>query len=249
MCIRDSPQDECGVIGIYAPGEDVSKLVYFGMYALQHRGQESAGMAVSDGRRTMVFKDMGLVSQVFDEATLNSLAGHLAIGHTRYSTTGSSVWDNAQPTFRSMPDGGGLALAHNGNLTNADELEQLIAQRNPEGTVPHKERMDSSNDTSLVTALMATYDGSVEQVAAQVLPKLRGAFSLVLMDDNTLYAARDPQGIRPLVLGRLQNGWVVASETAAIDIVGGTFVREIEPGEMVTIDEACLLYTSDAADE
>ncbi|MBS5253857.1 MAG: amidophosphoribosyltransferase [Cutibacterium granulosum] len=234
------PQDECGVIGIYAPGEDVSKLVYFGMYALQHRGQESAGMAVSDGRRTMVFKDMGLVSQVFDEATLNSLAGHLAIGHTRYSTTGSSVWDNAQPTFRSMPDGGGLALAHNGNLTNADELEQLIAQRNPEGTVPHKERMDSSNDTSLVTALMATYDGSVEQVAAQVLPRLRGAFSLVLMDDNTLYAARDPQGIRPLVLGRLQNGWVVASETAAIDIVGGTFVREIEPGEMVTIDEAGL---------
>lgn len=131
------PQDACGVIGIYAPGEDVSKLTYFGMYALQHRGQESAGMAVSDGRRTMVFKDMGLVSQVFDEATLNSLVGHLAIGHTRYSTTGSSVWDNAQPTFRSRPGGGGLALAHNGNLTNAEELEALIAARDPGHEVPH----------------------------------------------------------------------------------------------------------------
>lgn len=234
------PQDACGVIGIYAPGEDVSKLTYFGMYALQHRGQESAGMAVSDGRRTMVFKDMGLVSQVFDEATLNSLVGHLAIGHTRYSTTGSSVWDNAQPTFRSRPGGGGLALAHNGNLTNAEELEALIAARDPGHEVPHKDRMDSSNDTSLVTALMTTYDEPVEKLAMTVLPLLKGAFSLVFMDDTTLYAARDPQGIRPLVLGRLHSGWVVASETAAIDIVGGTFVREIEPGEMVTIDAAGL---------
>lgn len=237
------PQDECGVIGIYAPGEEVSKLTYFGMYALQHRGQESAGMAVADGRRIMVFKDMGLVSQVFDETTLDSLRGHMAVGHTRYSTTGASVWDNAQPTFRSRHGGGGLALAHNGNLTNTDELEALVARRAPETKVPHKDRMDSSNDTSLVTALMTTYDGDLEEVAAQVLPELRGAFSLVFMDDQTLCAARDPQGIRPLVLGRLPDGWVVASETAAIDIVGGTFVREIEPGEMVAIDAAGLRST------
>ncbi|NKN51267.1 amidophosphoribosyltransferase, partial [Clostridioides difficile] len=146
------PQDACGVIGIYAPGEEVSKLTYFGMYALQHRGQESAGMAVSDGRHMMVFKDMGLVSQVFDEATLNSLQGHMAVGHTRYSTTGASIWDNAQPTFRSRQGGDGLALAHNGNLTNTGALEALIAERAPDTEVPHKDRMDSSSDTSLVTA-------------------------------------------------------------------------------------------------
>lgn len=237
------PQDACGVIGIYSPGEEVAKLTYFGMYALQHRGQESAGMAVSDASRIMVFKDMGLVSQVFDEATLNALRGGLAIGHTRYSTTGSSVWDNAQPTFRSRPGGGGLALAHNGNLTNSEELEALIAERDPDAVVPHKDRMDSTSDTTLVTALMATYEGSIDDVARQVLPRLRGAFSLVFMDETTLCAARDPQGIRPLVLGRLQGGWVVASETAAIDIVGATFVREIEPGEMVTISAAGLHAT------
>ncbi|GAE76661.1 amidophosphoribosyltransferase [Cutibacterium acnes JCM 18918] len=165
-------------------------------------------MAVSDGRHMMVFKDMGLVSQVFDEATLNSLQGHMAVGHTRYSTTGASIWDNAQPTFRSRQGGDGLALAHNGNLTNTGALEALIAERAPDTEVPHKDRMDSSNDTSLVTALMTTYDGTLEEVAAQVLPHLQGAFSLVFMDDHTLCAARDPQGIRPLVLGRyLVVGW------------------------------------------
>lgn len=234
------PQDACGVIGIYAPGEEVAKLTYFGMYALQHRGQESAGMAVSDGHRTMVFKDMGLVSQVFDEATLNTLRGSLSIGHTRYSTAGSSVWDNAQPTFRSRPGGGGLALAHNGNLTNSEELEDLIASRDPHAAVPHKERMDSTSDTTLMTALMATYDAPIDGIAMKVMPLLKGAFSVVFMDDTTLCAARDPQGIRPLVLGRLPTGWVVASETAAIDIVGATFVREIEPGELVTINSAGL---------
>ncbi|AZZ38801.1 amidophosphoribosyltransferase [Acidipropionibacterium jensenii] len=234
------PQDACGVIGVYAPGEEVATLVYFGMYALQHRGQESAGMAVSDGRRTMVFKDMGLVSQVFDGPTLDTLKGSLAIGHTRYSTTGSSVWDNAQPTFRSRPGGGGLALAHNGNLTNSEELEELIRARDPEASVPHKERMDSTSDTALMSALMATYEGPIDEIAMKVLPVLKGAFSIVFMDDTMLCAARDPQGIRPLVLGRLETGWVVASETAAIDIVGGTFVREVEPGELITISAAGL---------
>ena len=233
------PQDHCGVFGVFAPGEEVAKLSFFGMYALQHRGQESAGVAVSNGERIMVFKDMGLVSQVFDEATLNSLKGHLAIAHTRYSTTGASVWNNAQPTFRHNARGG-IALAHNGNLTNTEQLEALLASRDAEADVPRKVTMDSTNDTSLVTALMATYDLPLEQTAAEVLPHLKGAFCLVIMNEHTLVAARDPQGIRPLVLGRLEAGWVVASETAALDIVGATLVREIEPGEMVAIDAAGL---------
>ena len=242
---EDRPQDECGVFGVFAPGEDVARLTYYGLFALQHRGQESAGIAVSDGSQIMVFKDMGLVSQVFDEATLNSLTGHMAVGHTRYSTTGSSVWRNAQPTFASTPRGS-LALAHNGNLTNTDELEDLLAQRlgrAAKGQVPHKEEMDSSNDTHLVSALMALDDEPLEDVARNLLPRLVGAFSLVFINENTLFAARDPQGVRPLVLGRLDNGWVVASETAAIDIVGGTFVREVEPGEMLRIDESGLHST------
>lgn len=232
------PQDECGVFGVWAPAEDVAQLTYFGLFALQHRGQESAGIAVSNGSRIMVFKDMGLVSQVFDEATLSSLPGKLAIGHTRYSTTGASVWQNAQPTFRSLKDGTGLALAHNGNLTNTSELETWLNELSPSQSVPSKTTMDSSNDTSLVTAIMTAFDSlDLEAVAMQVLPRLRGAFSLTFMTENSLFAARDPQGIRPLVLGRLQGGWVVASETAALDIVGASFVREIEPGEFVAVDE------------
>jgi amidophosphoribosyltransferase len=236
------PQDECGVFGVWAPDEDVAQLTYFGLFALQHRGQESAGMAVSTGERIMVFKDMGLVAQVFDESTLKSLPGRMAVGHTRYATTGASVWQNAQPTFRSFDDGTGLALAHNGNVTNTHELEAWLAERAPEATVPSKKRsMDSTNDTSLVSALMVSFgDRSLEDVSMEVLPRIRGAFSFVYMTESTLYAARDPQGFRPLVLGRLQAGWVVASETAALDIVGASFVREIEPGEFVAIDGAGL---------
>lgn len=230
------PRDACGVFGVFAPGEEVAKLTYFGLFALQHRGQESAGIAVSDGDRIMVFKDMGLVSQVFDEPTLNSLTGHLAIGHTRYSTTGSSEWSNAQPTFRAT-SGGGLALAHNGNLTNTAELELLLAERAAGETVPPKKRMDSTSDTALVAALLSTYAGAgLKKAALQLLPRLAGAFSFVFMNEQSLYAARDRYGIRPLVLGRLERGWVVASETAALDIVGATFIREVEPGELVTID-------------
>lgn len=230
------PQDECGVFGVYAPGEEVATLTYYGLFALQHRGQESAGIAVSNGRRIMVFKDMGLVAQVFDEATLNSLVGHLAIGHTRYSTTGASVWGNAQPTFRAN-ERGGIALAHNGNLTNTDELETWLAERMPASEIPRKATMDSTSDTAILTALLSTSPAeSLEQAALEVLPRLQGAFCLTFMTEDTLYAARDPQGIRPLSLGRIQKGWVVASETAALDIVGATYVRDIEPGEMVMID-------------
>jgi amidophosphoribosyltransferase len=234
------PQDACGVFGVWAPGEEVAKLTYFGLYALQHRGTESAGIAVSNGSQILVFKDMGLVSQVFDETTLGSLRGHMAVGHARYSTTGSSVWENAQPTFRATATGS-IALGHNGNLTNTGELSRLVAEQGPdrgEVNYPYQGRIEASSDTDLLTSLLAgSPDLSLEETSMQVLPKVKGAFSLVFMDETTLYAARDPQGIRPLVLGRLERGWVVASETAALDIVGASFIREIEPGELIAVDE------------
>jgi amidophosphoribosyltransferase len=227
------PQDACGIFGVWAPGEQVAKLTYFGLYALQHRGQEAAGMAVSDGSSLLVYKELGLVSQVFDEATLATLQGHIAVGHTRYSTTGSTTWENAQPSFRTTPTGTGLALGHNGNLVNTVEL---FAQARAEGVLGDSQ--GATTDSDLLTAMLAARpDVSVEQAAMDVLPKLQGAFSLVFMDEHTLYAARDAQGVRPLVLGRLERGWIVTSETAALDIVGASFVREIEPGELLAIDD------------
>ncbi len=228
------------MFGVWAPGEEVAKLTYFGLYALQHRGQESAGIAVSNGRQILVYKDMGLVSQVFDEATLESLAGSVAIGHARYSTTGSSVWQNAQPTFRPTSSGS-VALAHNGNLTNTHDLVELLKERTTEAASDHNgngKAETATSDTGVMASLLSSMDDrSVEEAAIDVLPRLRGAFSLVFMDEGTLYAARDAQGIRPLVLGRLERGWVVASETAALDIVGASYIREVEPGEFLAIDE------------
>ncbi len=232
------PQDACGVFGVWAPGEEVSKLTYFGLYALQHRGQESAGMAVSDGHHTVVYKEMGLVSQVFSEGVLASLNGHVAVGHTRYSTTGASIWENSQPAFRPTPTGH-LALAHNGNLTNTRELADRVAQLEPlAGTLPLEGLAHASSDTELLTALLAANPAELLLAAQEELPAVRGAFSLVFTDDTTLYAARDAQGVRPLVVGRLESGgWVVASETAALDIVGAVPLREVEPGEVISIDE------------
>src|SRR5579859_3297348 len=230
---EDRPREACGVFGVWAPGEDVAKLAYFGLYALQHRGQESAGIAVSDGHRIMVHKEMGLVAQVFDEPALTALRGHIAVGHCRYSTTGASVWANAQPTFRSTPTTS-LALGHNGNLINTRELADLLG-----GPGPGRAGIAATSDTDVLTALFVSEHGGgggVEAAAAAVLPLARGAYSLVFMDEQTLYAARDPHGFRPLVLGRLASGWVVASETAALDIVGAGFVREIAPGELIGID-------------
>ena len=274
------PREACGVFGVWAPGEDVAKLAYYGLYALQHRGQESAGIAVSDGSRIVVHKEMGLVAQVFDEPALTALRGHIAVGHCRYSTTGASVWANAQPTFRSTPTAS-LALGHNGNLINTRELAALLGE-----TGQGSGGIAATSDTDVLTALfvsgrvpplasaVATAVASagssagvaavasagaaavasagssaggpagspagalvgVEAAAAAVLPLAKGAYSLVFMDEQTLYAARDPHGFRPLVLGRLKGGWVVASETAALDIVGATFVREIAPGELVCIN-------------
>jgi amidophosphoribosyltransferase len=233
----DTPREECGVFGVWAPGEDVAKLTYYGLYALQHRGQEAAGIAVSDGRRMVVFKDLGLVSQVFDEQVLSSLRGHIAIGHVRYSTTGSTTWENAQPTFRTTATGSGLALGHNGNLVNTAELRDEVAALAP-ATAKGRARMQASTDSDLLCELLAATaaDIGVEEAALRLLPRARGAFSLVFGDEQTLYAARDRHGVRPLVLGRLEHGWVVASETAALDIVGASVVREVEPGELLAID-------------
>ncbi|MEV8441561.1 amidophosphoribosyltransferase [Actinosynnema sp. NPDC051121] len=227
------PREECGVFGVWAPGEEVAKLTYYGLYALQHRGQEAAGISVGDGSQVVVFKDLGLVSQVFDEQVLQSLRGHVAVGHCRYSTTGSTTWENAQPTFRTTATGSGLSLGHNGNLVNTAEL--LVKAREVGVDTSH----GATTDSDLICGLLAAQaaDIGIEQAALQLLPTLRGAFCLTFSDESTLYAARDPQGVRPLVLGRLERGWVVASETAALDIVGASFVREVEPGELIAIDE------------
>ena len=224
----ESPKEECGLFGVWAPGDDVARLAYFGLFAQQHRGQESAGIAVSDGTNILVYKDLGLVSQVFNEATLTTLHGDLAVGHTRYSTTGSTTWDNAQPVFKT--DGvRSVALGHNGNLVNTQELASLL------GTAGA-----ATTDSDVVTTLIsneARIEGGLEEGAARVLPTLRGAFSFVFMDERSIYAARDPHGVRPLSIGRLPNGFVVASETCALDIVGATLIRDVEPGELVRIDD------------
>lgn len=227
------PQDACGVFGVWAPGEEVAKLSFFGLYALQHRGQESAGIAVADGNRTLVLKDMGLVSQVFTETALNSLTGHVAVGHTRYSTTGSSSWDNAQPTFRPTAHGH-LSLGHNGNLTNIDQLWARVRELDSSSAeLPPS----AASDTGVLSTLLAAHPNeSLLEAAVAELPHVRGAFSLVFMDDHSLFGARDPQGIRPLVIGKLSTGWVLASETAALDIVGAEFVRDVLPGEVVQLD-------------
>ena len=208
IAVSDSdkaPQDQCGVFGVWAPGEEVAKLTFFGLYALQHRGQESAGIATSDGKKILVYKDMGLVSQVFSESALESLIGHIAVGHNRYSTTGASHWRNAQPTL-GRTSAGTVALAHNGNLTNTADLLDLLKARYPnQGT--NEITGGNTTDTAVLTALLAgDQDTTLENTALELLPKVKGAFCLVFMDEKTLYAARDPQGVRPLVLGRLERG-------------------------------------------
>src|ERR1700744_1061973 len=210
------PRDACGVFGVWSPGEDVAKLAYYGLHALQHRGQESAGIAVSDGRRIVVHKEMGLVAQVFDEPSLTALRGDIAVAHCRYSTTGAPVWANAQPTFRSTPTVS-IALGHNGNLTNTRELAAMLP---PEAGFAG---LQATSDTDVLTELIAGGAGGASGVgdaSARILPLVRGAYSLVYMDENTLYAARDPQGFRPLVIGELASGWAGARANAAPCLVG-----------------------------
>jgi amidophosphoribosyltransferase len=229
----DQVREACGVFGVYAPGRPVAHLTYLGLYALQHRGQESAGIAASDGEMITVVKDMGLVSQVFNELKLAALDGHLAMGHVRYSTTGSSTWRNAQPVYRSVGDVG-FALGHNGNLTNTVALAESL------GMLPGVLTSDSELIGELLGRAYEDQERSdgrdLEHALQVVLPQLEGAFSLVLMDEAHIFGVRDPHGFRPLVLGRTEGGWVLASETAALDIVGAHFVRDVEPGELVAID-------------
>ncbi|HEX6228768.1 MAG TPA: amidophosphoribosyltransferase, partial [Solirubrobacterales bacterium] len=225
---RDGPRDECGVFGVYAPGHDVARLAYFGLYALQHRGQESAGIATCEGGHITTLRDSGLVSQVFDEEKLRALAGDMAIGHVRYSTTGGGSWENAQPIWRD--DGREIALAHNGNLTNAVELWNELK----EGGVSFR----GSSDSEIIAALLSSTGGRyIEDVVAEVMPRLEGAYSTVAMTKHAIVAFRDPHGVRPLSLGRLGERFVVASESCAFDIIGAELLREIEPGEMVSLSE------------
>jgi amidophosphoribosyltransferase len=233
----DSPREACGVFGIFAPGTQVAHLTYDGLYALQHRGQESAGMATTDGNGVMVVKDMGLVTNVFNEYKLAGLQGHLAIGHTRYSTTGSSTWHNAQPVYRvtarnpNRAKAVEFALGHNGNLTNTAELTAEA------GMLPGTATSDSDVIAELIVRDLDSHPShDLVDALKVVLPTLEGAFSLVLLDDEHLIGIRDPHGFRPLCFGMLEGGWVLASETPALDITGAHFVRELDPGELLVID-------------
>ncbi len=232
---RDGPRDECGVFGIYAPEHDVARLAYFALFALQHRGQESAGIATaSRGGNIIAIRDQGLVSQVFDEHTLRSLVGDMAIGHVRYSTTGSSEWENAQPIVRD--DRRTLALAHNGNLINAVALHAELRGRD----IPFR----STSDSEIIAALLATHPAErIEDAVADVLPRLKGAFSTVVVTDEAVVAFRDPHGLRPLAIGTIEDSaggppaYCVASESCAFDLIGARFERDVQPGEVVTLTE------------
>jgi amidophosphoribosyltransferase len=218
----------CGVFGIRAPGRDVARVAYFGLFALQHRGQESAGIAVSEDGRLTVLRDVGLVTQVFDERTLSGLHGDVAIGHTRYSTTGGNRWENSQPLIQ-HGRARTVALAHNGNLTNSEELRDELAARGV--------KLTSSSDTELIAALIATDESPLEEAVIATMRRLDGAYSVVCLTEDRLLAFRDPHGFRPLALGRIDDAVVIASETASLDLVGARFAREVHPGELVIIDD------------
>lgn len=225
----DKPNEECGVFGIYAPGQDVARHTYYGLYALQHRGQESAGIAVSDGHNIQVHKGMGLVSEVFSARVLSELSGKMAIGHVRYSTTGSSLLANAQPIVVYYQKGM-MALAHNGNLTNAAELREELGK---DGSV-----FQTTVDTEVILSLIARYwRGSLEDAIVKTMLDLRGAYALVILAEDKLIGVRDPFGVRPLCIGILDGRYCLASESCALDTIGAEFVRDVLPGEIITIDE------------
>jgi amidophosphoribosyltransferase len=215
----------CGVFGVRAPGRDVARLAYFGLFALQHRGQESAGIAVSEEGRLTALRDLGLVAQVFDERSLSGLHGDLAIGHNRYSTTGGNAWENAQPLLHHGKVRT-VALGHNGNLVNAEDLREAFGKP-----------LGSTSDSEVIAALIADDERPLDEAVPAAMARLDGAATVVGLADETLFAFRDPYGFRPLVLGKLGDDPVVASETCALDLVGATFDREIRPGELVLADE------------
>lgn len=227
--LDDKPHEECGVFGIYAPTLDVSRITFFGLFALQHRGQESAGIAATDGNTIGVRRNLGLVSQAFDEEDIESLRGFAAIGHTRYSTAGSTLQCNAGPMYVET-ELGPVAIAHNGNLTNAVQLrEELEAQG---------EEFVTTTDSEVLARVIARADGAtISEKIRAAMPKMIGAFSLAVLTRNELYAVRDAIGVRPLCIGKMTEGFIVASESCALMTVGADFVREVEPGEIVRIDD------------
>jgi amidophosphoribosyltransferase len=229
-------REKCGVFGVYAPGEDVARLTFFGLHALQHRGQESAGIATSDGRELYLYADMGLVTQIFDEATLDELPGGAAIGHTRYSTSGSSIDCNASPFLVEGPHGP-IAFAHNGNVVNAELLRSDLAELGIE--------FDATTDSEVIAQLLANAPGEPwEQRFQELMRRASGAYTLTVLTHDAVYGARDPLGVRPLCIGRLNgHGWVFASESCALDHLGAEFVREVEPGEVVRADAGGLTST------
>ncbi len=223
-------RESCGIFGVYAPGDEVARLAFFGIYALQHRGQESSGIATADGTRIRLHAAMGLVAQVFNEATLDQLRGSIAIGHNRYSTTGSSRMFNAQPIVVSGPSGD-MALAHNGNIVNAEYLRKELEERGY--------TFSTSSDSEVIAHLLVSSPGKgLIQKIEHAMSRLQGAYSLVIMTRDKLLGVRDPMGVRPLCLGSLDGGWVLASESCALDHLGAQFLREVDPGEVVLVDEA-----------
>lgn len=225
----DKPKEECGVFGIYGPGLDVSRLTYYGLYALQHRGQESAGIAVTDGHGIRLHKNMGLVPEVFSEDVLERLTGRMAVGHVRYSTTGSSLAVNAQPLVGYYAKGM-IALAHNGNLTNIAELRSSLASN---GSV-----FQTTNDSEVIVNLIARYNQSeIEDAILKCMLDIKGAYSLVVMTEDKLVGVRDPYGVRPLCIGKMGGAYILASESCALDTIGAELIRDVEPGEIVVIDE------------
>jgi amidophosphoribosyltransferase len=218
----------CGVFGVHAADRDVARLTYFGLFSLQHRGQESAGIAVSEHGRLTALRDLGLVTQVFDEQKLHGLQGQVAIGHTRYSTTGSSQWSNAQPLVQ-HGKARTVALGHNGNLVNESALRDELRAAGI--------TLRATSDSEVIAALIANDDSPLDEAVAHAMQRLEGAYSVVALAEGTLIACRDPHGFRPLVLGHIHGDYVVASETCALDLVGAEFVREVERGEAVLIDD------------
>jgi len=233
MIYLDRPEmaEECGVFGVYGcSGEDVSKLAFFGLFSLQHRGQESAGIAISDGKCLRMHRDMGLVTQVFHPTALDALTGHIGIGHTRYSTTGSSILRNVQPMMCDC-NFGPVALAHNGDLINAGQLREELKAAGID--------IETTNDSEVIIKLIANSgESTIEDAIAYAMGKIRGAYAVVVLTRDKIMAFRDPFGVRPLSIGRLNGShYVVASETCAFNTIGADFIREVEPGELITIDE------------
>ncbi len=228
MSLLDSPREACGVFGISAPGMDIARLAYFAIYALQHRGQEAAGIATCDGKTAHIHKGLGLVSQVFNEDNLHHLQGHLGIGHTRYSTTGSPRLNNTQPYILETLDGP-LAIGHNGNLVNAPKLRRELLERGV--------GLSTSTDSELIIHLLAGARGTWLQRIRQMMTIAEGAYSLTILTRDAIYGVRDPWGLRPLVLGEFENGLAIASESCAFATIGARAIREIEPGEIVRIDK------------